>query len=144
MSIYKSNNCTNSEQYKSLLQLGPKSGNREDIINWLLFTDFIPNYVSKLERDTYQNDLDDIIQEVWLSICQIPQEKWDYLYDQGWTAIKAFTSGLIYRQIHSQNSPVYTKYKKRRKFEAKLSNECWQIYEETNTMPETIYEKDKL
>lgn len=45
-------------------------------------------------------------------ILEIPEEKIRKLYiEQGKTGLTAYISGVIYRQIHSDKSKIYKKYK---------------------------------
>lgn len=89
----------------------PKSRKRDDIIEWLVHTQFVDNYVIKLigSDDT---SVDDVIQDIYLDILEMPQEGWDRLTNQGYGAIRAYVSGMIYRQIVSANSPSYYKYRR--------------------------------
>lgn len=124
-----------------ILQSRPKSSKRDDILNWLIYTGLVDNYIKKLEyADIPQETLEDEIQEVWLNICEIDQSKWDTLYIQGATAIKAYISGLIYRGIHSNSSRIYMKYKRPFNIFKHVSDETWDIYSETNIMQPTSYE----
>lgn len=113
----------------------PKSSDRNDIISWLSYTQLIENYVKKLEYgDIDPETIQDEIQEIWLSICEIEQNKWDDLYRQGATAIKAYVSGLIYRQIHSNISKIYTKYKKPYLMFKHISDKTWEVFDESGEM----------
>lgn len=125
----------NLKPVAAILQTRPKSSNRNDIIEWLMFTGLVDNYIKKLEyADVDSETLQDMIQEVWLFICEIEQTKWDQLYYQGATAIKAYISGLIYRHIHSNTSLIYKKYKKPYLYFKRISDDAWDVFDETNTM----------
>lgn len=127
------------EKFLEMLKTKPKSNDRTDIIEWLHYTGLVDNYIKRLEyKDIDEEVLNDEIQEVWLMICEIPQDKWDQLYIQGTTPIKAFIAGLVYRQIHSNTSPVYNKYKKNYSKEKHLSDKCWEVFDETGEMMETM------
>lgn len=126
------------KEYIAMLNSKPKSSDRNDILNWLYNTGLVKNYIKRLEyKDIDEETLNDEIQEVWLMICEIPQDKWDNLFIQGTTPIKAFISGLIFRQIHSNSSPVYNKLKKQYTIEKHLSEKCWDVYDETGEMMQT-------
>lgn len=123
------------KEYIKKLQSKPASSDRTDIINWLNYTGLVDNYIRKLEfTDVDPEIINDEIQECWLMICEIPQEKWDNLYMQGTTPIKAFISGLIFRQIHSNSSPVYKKYKQKFNKIKHISDKSWEVFDETNVM----------
>lgn len=61
----------------------PKSSDRNDILNFILQTNFVENYVKKLERLEYKTTglIDDEIQEIYLQLCEIPQDTWDTIYN---------------------------------------------------------------
>lgn len=119
---------------KTSRQLMPiKSGKKEDIIDYIIYTELIPNYVRKLEYWN-NNDIDDMIQDIYLYLLEMPQDKWDKLYEQGKTAVMAYVSGVVYRSIHSANSPIYKKYKKKLKYEVKISEQAWNVFDETGVM----------
>lgn len=124
-----------AEEATRLAYTYPKSTKREDIIDWLIDTCFIENYAIKISSNE-ERDLDDIIQDIYLDILSIPQEKWDMITFQGFAAIRAYLSGMIHRQIRSTTSPTYYRYKKPKLTEKNLSSTTWNVYEETNKMPE--------
>lgn len=114
----------------------PKSGEKNDIMNWLVYTRFVENYTIKLCSATDVDIVDDIIQEIYCTLCEKSQEEWDKITYQGYGAIKAYVSGVIYRMVKSATSPVYSKYKKRKKKEQLLSARVWNIFQTTNTLPQ--------
>lgn len=118
----------------------PKSDSREDILQYLWDVGLINNYVKKLEYETIDDEtLQDIIQEIWLVICEIPEDKIVNLYkEQGKTGLTAFMSGLIYRQIHSNTSPIYRKYKAQFKQFIHISEQTWDVFDETGVMLPSI------
>lgn len=128
----------NPEKYK-LNHLQPKSGSRDDLLQLLWDKGLVNNYIKKLEYVTIDNDtIEDIIQEVWLIICEIPPEKIEQLYaTQGITGLTAFISGVIYRQIHSNSSSVYWKFKHGYKTFVHISDKAWEVFDETNIMIRT-------
>lgn len=117
----------------TLQNSSPKSSNKNDIIDWLLKLQFIQNYVNKLAYGS--ENTKDYIQEICLYMCEIDQSKWDDIYKQGKFSIIAYTSGIIYRQLKSKNSPIYAKYKKRQNFEERMSDNEWNIFTDTNLIP---------
>lgn len=137
--LSKTVNC--SESRKQILQTlasRPTSSNRNDIITWLQSIGLVDNYIKKLEyADVDPETVQDEIQEIWLYICEIEQNKWDQLYYQGATAIKAYISGLIYRHIHSNTSLIYNKYKKPYLFFKHLSEDSWNVFDESSVMQPT-------
>lgn len=89
----------------------PKSTKREDIIDWLIHTQFVDFYSIKLSSND-DTSIDDVIQDVYLDILEMSQEDWDRLTKQGFGAIRAYVSGMIHRQVCSSTSPSYYKYRR--------------------------------
>lgn len=137
--VSKNVHCKESFQpIQKILLSRPKSSNRDDIIEWLQYIGLVDNYIKKLEYDDIDPEtIKDEIQEIWLYICEIEQDKWDQLYYQGATAIKAYISGLIYRHIHSNSSLIYNKYKKPYLMFKHISDQAWDIFDETAIMQDT-------
>ena len=106
-----------------------KSSNRDDVLIWLTKTHLIEWYVTYLlKRDIDSCDVKDKIQDIYLEICSVPQEKWDDLYEQGVYSISAYVSGLIHRQIVSDTSKVYLKYNRYRERFVTMEDSFWQSF----------------
>ena len=107
---------TTKSQINQAKYIYPKSTKREDIIDWIIQTNFVDNYTIQL-ADEQDTSIDDVIQDIYVTILEKTQEDWDKLTKQGMTTIRAYISGLIYRQVKSANSPshsIYRKYNQRR------------------------------
>lgn len=91
---------------------------RNKIINELIKSKFIERYCGKLCSD--YNFLQDMIQDIWLIICSIPDSRLIVLYKND--ELKAFISGIIFRQLKSKNSTIYYKYLKEKKVTSSLGN----------------------
>lgn len=89
----------------------PASTSRDDIINWLIESQFVERFVIKLVADD-DTSVDDVIQDIYLTLLELTQEDWDRLSSQGYSVIKAYVSGMIVRQIKSSSSPTYYKYRR--------------------------------
>ena len=77
----------------------------------------MPAYTRKLANSNDWPIIEDITQEIWVQICEVPDEKWQKLLSQGtksdsFKAVRGYISGLIYRNVKSVNSKVYNKLKK--------------------------------
>lgn len=138
MGIYRTIQHRTRQQVADAHKLRPKSSKREDIIDFLLQKDFVSNYVNKLEWKDNYDLLPDEIQDIWLSILEIPQERWNDLYEQGTSSIVAFISGMIFRQIKSNTSPIYHRYKKPLEHELIFSKNVWDVYDQTGEMPKDL------
>lgn len=57
-----------------------------------------------------QNDIDDLIQEVYVILLEYKPEKIIDMYEK--KQLKYFIVGVLQRQYHSNTSPFYKKYKK--------------------------------
>lgn len=70
-------------------------------------------------------------------------EKKEYLkllYDtQGITGLTATVAGIIHRQVHSNSSQIYNKYKKGFKIFKRISDSAWEVFDNTGEMIPTNY-----
>lgn len=57
-----------------------------------------------------QNDIDDLIQEIYIILLEYNKDKLIDLYNK--KQLRYFLVGIIQRQYHSSTSPFYKKYKK--------------------------------
>lgn len=98
---------------------------REEILKELYDCEFVEKYTR--EKCLQQEYVEDYIQEVWLIICQIPEEKLIKLYAQENTinGVRKFVAGIICRTVASQTSEAYYKLAKRdcRALSIKLNND---------------------
>lgn len=75
----------------------------------LIKTNFIPNYVKKISYN--KRDLDDIIQDIYILIYELPDDQVVRLFIQGGVnQLRKFVSGLIVRQLCSKNGKIRKKY----------------------------------
>ena len=127
-------------EYLKKLWTPPENNDADTILNWLYNRGLVQNYVRKLEYETIDEDtIQDEIQEVWLYIIE-KKDKLKELYDtQGITGLTAYVSGIIARQVHSNSSPIYNKYKKGFKIFKHISDKAWEVYDNTGKMIPTNY-----
>ena len=128
-------------EYLKKLWTPPENNDADTILNWLYNRGLVQNYVRKLEYETIDEDtIQDEIQEVWLMLI----EKKDYLkllYDtQGITGLTATVAGIVHRQVHSNTSKIYNKYKKGFKIFKHISDKAWEVYDNTGEMIPTNYD----
>lgn len=105
---------------------------KEQILNELYLCEFVEKYTrEKLKQQEY---LEDYIQEVWLILCQIPEEKLQKLYTQENTinGVRRFAAGVICRTVASQTSDAYYRLVKRdvRNLTRKIANDSKMKYDE--------------
>lgn len=122
-------------KYLKKLWTPPENNDADTILNWLYNRGLVQNYIRKLEYETIDEDtIQDEIQEVWLYLIE-KKDKLKELYDtQGITGLTAYVSGIIARQVHSNTSQIYKKYKKDFKTFIHLSEQCWDDYYNTGKM----------
>ena len=96
---------------KQAMFVYPHSTSRDDIVQWIIGSQFVDYYVIKLIGND-DTSVDDVIQDIYLSICEMTQEDWDRLSKQGFGAVRAYVAGMVYRQVHSCTSPSYYKYRR--------------------------------
>lgn len=83
--------------------------NKNDILVELYNTEFVDKYVR--ERSICKNDIEDKINDIWVIICDIPEQRLIDFYKQGGiNKIRQFVSGIISRQCCSVNSKIYQTY----------------------------------
>lgn len=114
---------------------------REEVLNYLISTHLIENYIKKIALSCDLEIYDDIVQECWLQICEIPEQKWIDLISQGtekdkYTKCRAYCSGLIFKNIRSDSSKIYNKLKKHKQYEYLKDDLVWDKFK--NELPDTI------
>lgn len=125
-------------KYYKKLYTPPENNDPDTILNWLYNRGLVQNYIKKLEYETIDEDtLQDEIQEVWMYLIE-KKDKLKELYDaQGITGLTAYVSGIIARQIHSNTSLIYKKYKADYKRMIHISDKTWEVYDVTGEMIST-------
>lgn len=128
-------------EYLKKLWTPPESNDADSILIWLYNRGLVQNYIKKLEYETIDEEtIQDEIQEVWLYLIE-KKDKLKELYDtQGITGLTAYVSGIIARQIHSNSSKLYIKYKKGFKIFKHISDKAWEVYDNTGEMIPTNYD----
>lgn len=107
------------------------NSDKETILKWIYDINIVQWYVTYLmERPIDNDDVQDYIGEIFLILSEIPQEKWNNLYEQGKFAVSAYVTGVIKFQIVSQHSTIWFKYGKRKQKEIRVDESFWNLYEE--------------
>lgn len=108
-----------------------ENSDRETIINWLYKSNLLNWYVTYiLEKPIDDEYVQDCIGELWLIICEVKQEKWNELYEQGKMAVSAYVTGIIQQQLVSTNSKIYKLLGKYKSMEIIKNEAFWLKYEE--------------
>lgn len=80
------------------------------IVKELYETNFVDRYVRKLYTWNWEN-IDDIIQDIYVMVCELPDERLMDLYENGGiNKVRQFITGIIHNQLKSCNSRLYYKY----------------------------------
>lgn len=130
----KQNNTTMKNKYypyKVLTgDLPLTSAERDVVIKWIYDTHIVEWYTTYLMKKSMEEDgVEDRIQELFLMICEIPEEKWKELYAQGQYAVSAYVTGIIHQQIISVNSAIYKKYTKYETTQIIQDELFWETYD---------------
>jgi hypothetical protein len=103
-----------------------KSGSREDIINWLIETDMIGCFVRYFGNGI---DTEDKIQDIWFEVLNIPEERWQMLYEQGFPIAKAYVARIIKNMLGGKCKEYYDAHINKEEIK---DNEWWKKYSEEN------------
>ena len=110
-----------------------KDGNRDTIIKWIYDCHLVEWYSTYLLCKTLEDeDTKDKIQSIWEEICAIPQDKWDYLYEQGKYSVSAYITGIVHQQLISDSSKVYNLYNKYSKTFITQDEKFWEKFYDEN------------
>lgn len=109
---------------------------RDKILDELVKSGFIEWYTLQLMSKTSgfivqtDEEYQEYIQEIWLQICEIQEDKLIDLYNEN--KLKAYISGLIHRNVKSNTSPAYTHIRKQNNKYIRKSDDDWEKYSDTN------------
>ena len=110
-----------------------KDGKRDTIVQWIYDIRIVEWYTTfLLHKEITELDVEDKIQEIYAMICDISQEKWDELYEQGKYSISAYVTGIVHQQIVSATSRVYFKYNRYLEVMKTMDDLFWEKYYEEN------------
>lgn len=116
-----------------------KSANRDDVLDFIIRTDLVNWYTTFLLKEPITSDfVQDYIQEIWVQLSEISQEKWQDLYDQGKAAITAFVAGIIHNNCISVKSRAYYHIKKPTINEVHFTSDQWLAFDEDGSTPFTL------
>lgn len=118
---------------------------RDRIMMWMASTGFIEGFIRIKSHALDKPYLDDYIQEVWVQILQIPEDKLLFLYRAGKGRFTNYIKMLIMNNIHSTCSNLYKNIRQARTREVYLDEHQWEDFtEHDNTdiqTPTTILDK---
>lgn len=84
---------------------------RDAIIGELTRSRFVEHYAAQFMGRADRVYRDDIIAELYLYICELPPVQLVTIHSGGgMSAVRGYISGLIIRQLRSDNSKIFKKY----------------------------------
>lgn len=87
---------------------------KQQIIKELYETQFVENYLKTFVRANDIDHVSDEIQEIYLIVCQMDEERLTALYSNGGiNGVRRFVAGVISRQMKSTTSRIHQIYRKR-------------------------------
>ena len=119
---------------------------RDRIMNWMASTGFIEGFIRVKSHILDRPYLDDYIQECWVQMLQVPEDKIVELYRSGKGRFTNYIKMLIMNNIHSNSSILYKHIRMARSKEVYLDDNQWcDFTEHDNTdiqTPSTIIGKE--
>ncbi len=102
-----------------------------EIITEIYNSRFIERYSWQFMKNAEMINREDIIQEIYLMLCEVEGGRLCGIYEGGgMNAVMRYVSGLVVRQLRSDNSKVYWKYTLRTQRELSIGDfRAW--YNET-------------
>ena len=110
---------------------------RDEILDYLIKSKFVESYTKKLVYPSDKDNLqDDYIQETWLAILEVKDEKWQEIMNNNKNSdpmygVRNFVSVIIKNTVHSTTSSAYRKLKKQSTVADNLSDDDWEILKNT-------------
>ena len=105
-----------------------ETSDRDTVIKWIYDIHIVEWYSTYLLKKKIDDDLADKIQEIYLMLCEIGQDKWNELFEQGKFAISAYVTGVIHQQLYSSTSAIFYKYGKYNTTELTQDELFWEKY----------------
>ena len=118
---------------------------REKVLKYLYDSNFVKYFVKKLMYPEDIEDLyEDFLQEVYFQLCEVPEEKWQELYNRRdnqdeFYDIRNWVSVLIRNTVRSTTSSAYRKLKKQSTVAQNLNEEEWDFLKNTIPDNQTIF-----
>lgn len=116
---------------------------REYVLDYLIKSGFIENFTKKI---IFSSDIDryydDYVQEVWLAICEVNENKWKELMDNNdntkhdrYYTVRNWISVLIRNTVRSTTSTAYRRLKKQSTITQQCTDDEWKYL--ANTVEDT-------
>lgn len=104
---------------------------REKVLKYLYDSKFVENYVKKLLFSDFIDEYyEDYVQETWLALCEVKEEKWMDMYNLRPTQdefydIRCWVSMLIKNTVRSTTSTAYRKLLKQSTVTRRCDDNEW-------------------
>lgn len=114
---------------------------RDEIIDYLIKSGFVDNYTKKLVYPSDKADLqEDFIQESWLQVLEIPEDKWMEIMDSNknkdrYYGVRNFVSVVVRNTVRSTTSAAYRRLKKQATVAQIMTDGEWKFL--ANIVPDT-------
>lgn len=112
-------------QVYKLFRNPPDNPSYEQLMNWLADTMWVEGRTRKVMSSLDQPYLDDYIQEVWLQILEVPQDKIMSVWRKGKGKFCNYIKSIISNNVISVQSNLYKHIRKDRKNEIYLDDQGW-------------------
>lgn len=113
---------------------------RDEILDYLIKSKFVESYTKKLVYPSDKDNLqDDYIQETWLAILEVKDEKWEQIMNNNKNSdpmygVRNFVSVIIKNTVRSTTSSAYRKLKKQKTVAENIDDGEWEFL--ANTIPD--------
>lgn len=114
---------------------------RNKVLEYLYNCGFVHNYVKKLMyREDIDNLYDDFVQEVFLQLCEVKEDRWEELYDKRtnhdpFYDVRNWVSMLIRNTVRSTTSTAFRRLKKQATVTQQCDDSEWHYL--ANTLEDT-------
>lgn len=98
---------------------------KDRIMEWMAGTKYVDGFIRKKIHSLDKEYVDDYIQEVWVQILQLPEEKIVEIYKSGKGRFTNYIKALIMNNIRSSCSYLYKHIRQPRVNEVYLTDEQW-------------------
>lgn len=123
------------------------------LLKWVIDTHYVDHLIKKKLSPLDKNLEEDFIQEIWLQILLIPQDKFMSIWYKGKGKFTNYIKAIVMNSVMSVTSPVYYNTKGLFKNELHLTDEQWVRFEEGEDesdvtllfpSPESDYKKKEM
>lgn len=126
----KSSKPKQKKEYK-LFTNPPEPLTWHSLMQWLSDTGWVEGRIGKMISPLDREYFEDYVQEVWVQILEVPQEKMMDLWYRGKGKFVNYIKSIILNNIYSKSSHLYVNVRRGRAMEKFLTDEQWQRLDDT-------------